>query len=134
MQHGRASGASGHPGGDGIGESLSDDTAPVAVKVVGDDLDALDTAAEKIVAIQFKRQSGIPARSIQRLPHALAASGLKSPGRARHVAPAGTEIHPQPAQGRRAGSDVLHPERRRVMAATVAQLSQSRLNLCVAKL
>jgi CzcA family heavy metal efflux pump len=73
--------------GDRMSESLSGETAQVAVKVYGDDLDALDATADKIVAalgkvpgivdMQFKRQSGTPAIAIQLMPQALAASGLK---------------------------------------------------------
>ena len=74
--------------GDRISESLSGETAQVAVKVFGDDLDALDGAADKIVAalgkipgivdLQFKRQSGTPTLAIELRPEALAASGLKA--------------------------------------------------------
>ena len=74
--------------GDRISESLSGETAQVAVKVFGDDLDALDATGEKIVTVlgkipgvvdlQFKRQSGTPAIAIQLLPEALAAFGLKA--------------------------------------------------------
>lgn len=73
--------------GDRISESLSGETAQVAVKVYGDDLSALDATADKIVAalgkvpgivdMQFKRQSGTPTIAIQLMPQALAASGLK---------------------------------------------------------
>ncbi len=74
--------------GDRISESLSGETAQVAVKVFGDDLDALDTTGDEIVKVlgkipgivdlQFKRQSGTPAIAIQLLPEALAAFGLKA--------------------------------------------------------
>jgi CzcA family heavy metal efflux pump len=74
--------------GDRISESLSGETAQVAVKVFGDDLDALDATGERIVAVlgkipgvvdlQFKRQSGTPAIAIQLRPDALLASGLKA--------------------------------------------------------
>ena len=74
--------------GDRISESLSGETAQVAVKVFGDDLDALDATGDKIVAVlgkipgivdlQFKRQSGTPAIAIQLVPAALAANGLKA--------------------------------------------------------
>jgi CzcA family heavy metal efflux pump len=73
--------------GDRISESLSGETAQVAVKVFGEDLDALDTTADKIVQalgkipgvadLQFKRQSGTPTIAIELLPQALAAAGLK---------------------------------------------------------
>jgi CzcA family heavy metal efflux pump len=73
--------------GDRISESLSGETAQVAVKIFGDDLGALDATGDKIVAalgkikgvvdLQFKRQSGTPAVAIQLLPEALAAAGLK---------------------------------------------------------
>lgn len=74
--------------GDRISESLSGETAQVAVKVFGDDLDALDATGDKIVAVlgkipgivdlQFKRQSGTPTIAIQLVPAALLASGLKA--------------------------------------------------------
>src|SRR5271165_3426380 len=74
--------------GDRISESLSGETAQVAIKVFGDDLDALDAAGAKIVAalgrvkgivdLQFKRQSGTPTIAIRLLPEALAATGLKA--------------------------------------------------------
>lgn len=73
--------------GDRISESLSGETAQVAVKVFGDDLDALDAAGDRVVAalgkvpgivdLQFKRQSGTPTIAIELLPDALAATGLK---------------------------------------------------------
>jgi CzcA family heavy metal efflux pump len=74
--------------GDRISESLSGETAQVAVKVFGDDLEALDATGEKVVAalskvkgivdLQFKRQSGTPAIAIQLSPQALAATGLRA--------------------------------------------------------
>jgi CzcA family heavy metal efflux pump len=74
--------------GDRISESLSGETAQVAVKVFGDDLDALDATGDQIVAalgrvpgildLQFKRQSGTPTIAIQLRPAALAASGLRA--------------------------------------------------------
>ncbi|HTY93050.1 MAG TPA: efflux RND transporter permease subunit [Steroidobacteraceae bacterium] len=74
--------------GDRISESLSGETAQVAVKVFGDDLDALDAAGDRIAAVlgtipgivdlQFKRQSGTPAIAIQLRPEALLASGLSA--------------------------------------------------------
>jgi CzcA family heavy metal efflux pump len=73
--------------GDRISESLTGETAQVAIKVFGDDLDVLDATGEKVVAalakvkgiadVQFKRQNGTPALSIQLSPQALAASGLR---------------------------------------------------------
>ena len=74
--------------GDRISESLSGETAQVAVKIFGDDLDALDATGDKIVAalgkvpgivdLQFKRQSGTPTIAIELIPDALAAAGLKA--------------------------------------------------------
>ena len=74
--------------GDRISESLSGETAQVAVKVFGDDLDALDATGAKIVAalgkvkgivdLQFKRQSGTPTLAIRLRPEAMAATGLKA--------------------------------------------------------
>ena len=73
--------------GDRISESLSGETAQVAIKIFGDDLDALDKTADKvnaalgkvkgIVDLQFKRQSGTPTIAIHLVPQALAATGLK---------------------------------------------------------
>jgi CzcA family heavy metal efflux pump len=73
--------------GDRISESLSGETAQVAVKIFGDDLDALDKSADKVTAalgkvkgivdLQFKRQSGTPTIAIHLIPQALAATGLR---------------------------------------------------------
>jgi CzcA family heavy metal efflux pump len=73
--------------GDRISESMSGETAQVAVKIFGDDLDALDATGDKLVGVlgklpgivdlQFKRQSGTPTIAIELIPDALAASGLK---------------------------------------------------------
>ncbi len=73
--------------GDRISESLSGQTAQVAIKMFGSDLDALERSADKVVAalgkvngivdLQFKRQSGTPAISFHIMPQALAAAGLK---------------------------------------------------------
>jgi len=73
--------------GDRIGESLSGETAQVAIKVFGDDLDKLDRVGNEISAalasvngivdLQFKRQSGTPAISIEVSPQAVAAAGLR---------------------------------------------------------
>jgi len=73
--------------GDRISESLTGDTADIAIKVFGDQLDALDTIAHSIVTalrgtpgivdLQFKPQSGTPTLTLQLLPDALVAAGLK---------------------------------------------------------
>jgi CzcA family heavy metal efflux pump len=73
--------------GDRISESLSGQTAQVAIKIFGADLDVLERTADKVVAtlgkvkgivdLQFKRQSGTPAISIHLVPQSLAATGLK---------------------------------------------------------
>jgi CzcA family heavy metal efflux pump len=73
--------------GDRISESLSGETAQVAIKIYGDELDTLDATADKvttalgkvngIVDLQFKRQSGTPTIAIHLVPQALAATGLK---------------------------------------------------------
>jgi CzcA family heavy metal efflux pump len=74
--------------GDRISESLTGETAQVAVKVFGDDLDTLDRIGDQTVAalskepgvvdLQFKRQSATPTIAIELLPQALAAAGLKT--------------------------------------------------------
>ena len=73
--------------GDRIGESLSGETAQVAIKIFGDDLDALDATADAVVSalrriegivdLEFKRQNGTPAIAISLRPEALAVSGLR---------------------------------------------------------
>jgi Cu/Ag efflux pump CusA len=74
--------------GDRISESLSGETAQVAIKVFGSDLDILDRVGENISSalkqvdgiadLQFKRQSGTPAIAIELVPSTLAAAGLKT--------------------------------------------------------
>jgi CzcA family heavy metal efflux pump len=74
--------------GDRISESLSGETAQVAIKVFGEDLDQLDRTGESVVAalskvsglvdLQFKRQSGTPSLTIDLMPRALTAAGLKN--------------------------------------------------------
>ena len=74
--------------GDRISESLTGETAQVAVKVFGDDLDTLDQLGTRILAalsnqpgivdLQFKRQSGTPTISVELSPQPLAAAGLQS--------------------------------------------------------
>jgi CzcA family heavy metal efflux pump len=73
--------------GDRIDESLTGETADVAIKVYGDDLDQLDSLGHQIVGaltgtpgiadLQFKSQSGTPTLALQLNQPALAASGLK---------------------------------------------------------
>ncbi|HEX4619330.1 MAG TPA: efflux RND transporter permease subunit, partial [Steroidobacteraceae bacterium] len=73
--------------GDRISESLSGETAQVAIKVFGDDLDVLDATGAKVAAalkgvtgivdLQLKRESGTPVIAIQLIPQALAATGLR---------------------------------------------------------
>ena len=73
--------------GDRISESLSGESAQVAIKIFGDDLDILDASGAKVAAalrgvkgivdLQVKRESGTPVIGIQVLPQALAATGLK---------------------------------------------------------
>ncbi len=73
--------------GDRISESLSGETAQVAIKVFGNDLQALDEVGNRIVAtltgesgvtdLQFKREDNTPTLSITPETDRLAASGLK---------------------------------------------------------
>jgi CzcA family heavy metal efflux pump len=74
--------------GDRIGESLSGETAQVAIKVFGNDLQALDDAGAHImtalagepgiVDLQFKREDNTPSLSIQPEPARLVAAGLRT--------------------------------------------------------
>jgi CzcA family heavy metal efflux pump len=73
--------------GDRISESLTGETADIAVKLFGDQLDTLDATAHRVTGalsgtegiadLQFKPQSGTPTFMLQLQPGALAASGLK---------------------------------------------------------
>ncbi|MFL6575535.1 MAG: efflux RND transporter permease subunit [Povalibacter sp.] len=88
--------AAGYPGiqtevvtflGDRIGESLSGETAQVAIKVFGNNLDTIDRVARNIstalthvrgiVDLQFKAQDDTPTLAISVSPADLAANGLK---------------------------------------------------------
>ena len=74
--------------GDRIGESLSGETAQVAIKVFGNDLQALDDAGAHImtalagepgiVDLQFKREDNTPSLNIQPEPARLVAAGLRT--------------------------------------------------------
>lgn len=74
--------------GDRISESLSGETAQVAFKLFGNDLDALDRSAEAvrtalegvpgITDLRFARQNGTPELRVEWLPDALAAAGLRA--------------------------------------------------------
>lgn len=73
--------------GDRISESLTGETADIAVKLFGDRFDQLDAAARQVTRalsgtpgiqdLQFKAQAGTPTLLLQMRPEALAASGLK---------------------------------------------------------
>jgi Cu/Ag efflux pump CusA len=74
--------------GDRISESLNGETAQVAIKVYGDNLDELDATGNRIavvlgkihgiVDLQFKRQTGTPVLAILLKPEALLSSGLNA--------------------------------------------------------
>ncbi len=74
--------------GDRISESLTGDTADISIKIFGDQLDALDATAHRIVSalsgtpgiadLQFRPQSGTPTLAVQLNPGALAAAGIKT--------------------------------------------------------
>ena len=74
--------------GDRISESLTGERADIAVKLFGDQLDALDSTAHRVTQalsgtpgiadLSFKPQSGTPTLALQLMPAALAASGLKA--------------------------------------------------------
>jgi CzcA family heavy metal efflux pump len=74
--------------GDRISESLTGETAQVAIKLRGHDLNTLDQTALRvraalsqvkgIVDLQFKRQKGTPVIDVKPDPAALAATGLRA--------------------------------------------------------
>jgi len=123
--------------GDRISESLSGETAQVAIKVFGDDLDALDSTGDRIVAalakvpgiidLQFKRQSGTPAIAIQLRPDALAASGLKAQDVLETIETAytGAPVGQTFSGTRTVDAIVLLPDALRHQPAQVAQLMVS---------
>jgi len=120
--------------GDRISESLSGETAQVAIKIFGEDLDALDATGSKIVAVlakvkgivdlQFKRQSGTPTIAIQLAPQALAASGLKAQDVLDTIetAYAGARVGQTFHGTRTVDVDVLLPESWRHQPAQLARL------------
>ncbi|MBA2588169.1 MAG: efflux RND transporter permease subunit, partial [Alphaproteobacteria bacterium] len=73
--------------GDRISESLTGETADIAIKIFGDQLDALDGVAHRVTGalagtqgiadLQFKAESGTPTFALHLDAAALAASGLK---------------------------------------------------------
>jgi CzcA family heavy metal efflux pump len=73
--------------GDRISESLTGETADIAIKIFGDQLDVLDGVAHRVTGalsgtpgiadLQFKAQSGTPTFALHLDHAALAASGLK---------------------------------------------------------
>src|SRR5471032_1422924 len=73
--------------GDRISESLTGETADIAIKIFGDQLDTLDATGQRIsqalrgtpgiADLQFKPQSGTPTFALQIRPEALVANGLK---------------------------------------------------------
>ncbi|MEJ0008287.1 MAG: efflux RND transporter permease subunit [Steroidobacteraceae bacterium] len=123
--------------GDRISESLSGETAQVAIKVFGDDLDALDATGNRIVAVlktipgildlQFKRQSGTPAMAIQLRPDALLASGLKAQEvlDAIETAYTGTQVGQTFSGTRTVDAVVLLPDSLRHKPSELAQLMTS---------
>jgi CzcA family heavy metal efflux pump len=120
--------------GDRISESLSGETAQVAIKVFGDDLDALDTTAAKVattlsrvkgvVDLQFKVQGGTPTLAIQLSPPALAATGLKVQEVLDTIetAYAGTQVGQTFRGTRTVDVEVLLPEQWRDQPAQLARL------------
>ena len=120
--------------GDRISESLSGETAQVAIKVFGDDLDALDAAAARVVAtlervhgivdLQFKRQTGTPTMAIRLVPQSLAATGLKVQDvlDAIETAYAGTRVGQTFHGTRTVDVEVLLPEAWRQQPARLADL------------
>jgi Cu/Ag efflux pump CusA len=120
--------------GDRISESLTGETAQVAVKVFGEDLEALDATGDKILAVlgtipgvvdlQFRRQSGTPAIAIEMLPAALLANGVRAQDVLDTIATAytGTKVGQTFTGTRTIDAVVLLPEALRRQPAELAQL------------
>jgi CzcA family heavy metal efflux pump len=120
--------------GDRISESLSGESAQVAIKIFGDDLDQLDGTAARVVAalaklnglvdLQFKRQSGTPSIAIQLIPPALAATGLKVQDVLDTIetAYAGANVGQTFRGTRTVGVEVLLPDAVRHQPAEIARL------------
>ncbi|HEV2701992.1 MAG TPA: efflux RND transporter permease subunit [Steroidobacteraceae bacterium] len=120
--------------GDRISESLSGETAQVAIKVFGDNLDDLDATGDRmvealrkipgVVDLEFKRQSGTPAIAIQLRPEALLASGLKAQDVLDTIETAysGTVVGQTFSGTRTVDAVVLLPDALRQQPAQLAQL------------
>ena len=120
--------------GDRISESLSGETAQIAIKIFGDDLDVLDATGAKVAAalsrvkgivdLQFKRESGTPSIAIQLDPQALAATGLKVQDVLDTIetAYAGAKVGQTFRGTRTVDVDVLLPDALRHQPAQLAQL------------
>jgi CzcA family heavy metal efflux pump len=120
--------------GDRISESLSGETAQVAIKVFGDDLDVIEATGARvsaalsqvkgIVDLQFKRQSGTPSMAIRLDPQALAATGLKVQDVLDTIetAYAGAKVGQTFRGTRTIDVDVLLPDALRHQPAQLAQL------------
>ncbi len=90
--------------GDRISESLTGETAQIAIKIFGSDLHELDATADQIIAaasriegvrdLQFRRESGTPTYDISITPEALSQYGitLRSALDAVHAAYAGEPV------------------------------------------
>jgi len=120
--------------GDRISESLSGETAQVAIKVFGDDLQSLDDTGNRIVAaltgedgltdLQFKREDNTPVLSIEPQADRLAAAGLKMQDVLDTVESAysGATVGQTFSGVRTVGVVVRLPEERRDRAQQVGQL------------
>ena len=123
--------------GDRISESLSGESAQVAIKVYGEDLDILDSTGTEIAAalrplkgiadLQFKRQGGTPTMGIQLDPPQLAAAGMKVQDVLDTIetAYAGARVGQTFRGTRTIDVDVLLPESWRHQPARLAELMVS---------
>ena len=123
--------------GDRISESLSGESAQVAIKVYGEDLDILDSTGTEIAAalrplkgitdLQFKRQGGTPTIGIQLDPPQLAAAGMKVQDVLDTIetAYAGARVGQTFRGTRTIDVDVLLPESWRHQPARLAELMVS---------
>lgn len=120
--------------GDRVSESLTGETAAEVVNIYGDDLDAIDRAADAIGGVlqkvdgiadlQVQHDAAAPAMTVTLDPEALAAHGLKAENALEtlHTAYAGAVVGETFAGARKIDVVLILPESQRVRLEQVAAL------------